>query len=111
MVYAPGAAVGWDDDNFGTFLASASLTGLTATVVSSPIDVIKTRVMSMQVASAKGQAAPSSGALAVKVTRDLIATEGPQAFFRGFVPNFLRMGAFNVIMFMSFEYFKKQLGA
>lgn len=101
--------MGWSDDAFSTFLASASLTGLTATLVSSPIDVIKTRVMSMQVES--GKAAKSSGTLALEVTRSMITSEGPSAFFRGFVPNFLRMGSFNVIMFMGFEFFKKQLNA
>ena len=33
--------------------------------------------------------------------------EGPMAFYKGFIPNFGRIGSWNVAMFLSFEQIKK----
>lgn len=33
--------------------------------------------------------------------------EGPTAFYKGFVPSFLRLGSWNVVMFVSFEQLKR----
>lgn len=69
-------------DNLATHFTASFLAGVTAATVTSPIDVIKTRVMS---ASGKSVSIPA-------LLRDLFATEGPAWMFKGWVPSFLRLG-------------------
>lgn len=69
-------------DNLATHFTASFLAGVTAATVTSPIDVVKTRVMS---ASGKSM---DIGAL----LRQLFASEGPAWMFKGWVPSFLRLG-------------------
>jgi solute carrier family 25 uncoupling protein 8/9 len=39
--------------------------------------------------------------------RKTFANEGIGAFYKGFVPNFARLGSWNVVMFMSLEKVRK----
>ena len=39
----------------------------------------------------------------VGASLELLRTEGVGAFYKGFVPNFARIGSFNVVMWMTFE--------
>ena len=39
--------------------------------------------------------------------RKTFATDGLTAFYKGFVPNFARLGSWNVIMFMTLEKVRK----
>ncbi|XP_070360887.1 mitochondrial brown fat uncoupling protein 1 isoform X2 [Equus asinus] len=39
----------------------------------------------------------------------MLTKEGPSAFFKGFVPSFLRLGSWHVIMFVCFEQLKREL--
>ncbi|KAJ8031460.1 Mitochondrial uncoupling protein 2 [Holothuria leucospilota] len=79
---------------------SAFGAGFITTVVASPVDVVKTRFMN----SAPGQ---YNGALncAAKMFRE----GGPMAFYKGFFPNFMRLGAWNIVMFVTFEQLKRFL--
>jgi len=36
----------------------------------------------------------------------MMATEGPGAFYKGFTANFMRIGAWSVVMFLSLEQIK-----
>nr|GMD69290.1 mitochondrial uncoupling protein 1-like [Ipomoea batatas] len=36
-----------------------------------------------------------------------LKNEGPFAFYKGFLPNFTRLGLWNVIMFLTFERVKR----
>lgn len=69
-------------DNLATHFTASFLAGLTAATVTSPIDVIKTRVMS---ASGKSISIPT-------LLRQLFQQEGPAWMFKGWVPSFLRLG-------------------
>ncbi|XP_058489003.1 dicarboxylate carrier SLC25A8-like isoform X2 [Solea solea] len=64
----------------------------------SPVDVVKTRFMN----SVPGQ---YNGALNCALT--MLIKEGPTAFYKGFVPAFLRLGSWNIVMFVSFEQIKR----
>ncbi|XP_062561207.1 putative mitochondrial transporter UCP3 [Armigeres subalbatus] len=77
--------------------SSAVVAGLAATVVASPVDVVKTRYMN----SPKGQ---YQGALdcAIKMAR----MEGAAAFYKGFVPSFARLVSWNVVMWITYEQLK-----
>lgn len=69
-------------DNLATHFTASFLAGVTAATVTSPIDVIKTRVMS---ASGKSVGIPT-------LLKELFAKEGPAWMFKGWVPSFLRLG-------------------
>jgi hypothetical protein len=74
--------------------------GLVATIVSNPFDVVSTRLM----AGKKSQNA-SWGTL--ETISQMWAKEGFTSFYKGFGPNVLRIGAFNVILWMSYEQIRK----
>ncbi|XP_055631285.1 dicarboxylate carrier SLC25A8-like [Toxorhynchites rutilus septentrionalis] len=77
--------------------SAAVIAGFTATVVASPVDVVKTRYMN----SPKGQ---YQGAIdcAIKMGNK----EGVAAFYKGFVPSFARLVSWNVVMWITYEQFK-----
>ncbi|XP_048348496.1 mitochondrial uncoupling protein 3-like [Sphaerodactylus townsendi] len=85
-------------DNFPCHFVAAFGAGFCATVVASPVDVVKTRYMN----SIPGQ---YKNALNCMLT--MVVKEGPTAFYKGFMPSFLRLGSWNVVMFVSFEQLKR----
>nr|CAD1818293.1 unnamed protein product [Ananas comosus var. bracteatus] len=86
---------GFKDDIF-THLLSGLGAGFFAVCVGSPVDVVKSRMM---------------GDSSYKSTLDCfiktLKNEGPLAFYKGFIPNFGRLGSWNVIMFLTLEQVKK----
>ncbi|XP_077467507.1 dicarboxylate carrier UCP2-like [Stigmatopora argus] len=85
-------------DNMPCHFTAAFAAGFCTTVVASPVDVIKTRYMN----SPPGQ---YSGSLRCALT--MLLKEGPTAFYKGFLASFLRLGSWNVVMFMSYEQIKR----
>ncbi|KAG8190334.1 hypothetical protein JTE90_014440 [Oedothorax gibbosus] len=85
-------------DNVPCHFTSAFGAGFCATVVASPVDVVKTRFMN----SGPGQ---YSGAVecAVKMFRE----GGLTSFYKGFVPSFIRLGSWNICMFVTYEQLKR----
>ncbi|KAI0162757.1 putative dicarboxylate carrier protein [Pestalotiopsis sp. NC0098] len=69
-------------DTTTTHFTASFMAGFVATTVCSPVDVIKSRVMS---ASGKGQGM-------VSLLREITAQEGVRWMFKGWVPSFLRLG-------------------
>ncbi|XP_021725393.1 mitochondrial uncoupling protein 4-like [Chenopodium quinoa] len=92
-------------DGLGTHVTASFAAGFVAAVVSNPVDVIKTRVMNMKVAS--GETAPYNGALdcALKTVR----SEGIMALYKGFIPTISRQGPFTVVLFVTLEQVRKLL--
>jgi solute carrier family 25 uncoupling protein 8/9 len=89
--------VGMKDDVF-THIASAFGAGFVACCVGSPVDVVKSRVMGDSLGRYKGF---------VDCVAKTLANEGPMAFYRGFLPNFARLGGWNVCMFLTLERVRK----
>uniref|UniRef100_A0A8C3VKJ4 Uncoupling protein 3 n=1 Tax=Catagonus wagneri TaxID=51154 RepID=A0A8C3VKJ4_9CETA len=87
-------------DNLPCHFVSAFGAGFCATVVASPVDVVKTRYMN----SPPGQYQSPLHCMLRMVTR-----EGPTAFYKGFTPSFLRLGSWNVVMFVTYEQLKRAL--
>ncbi|XP_022642314.1 mitochondrial uncoupling protein 2 isoform X2 [Vigna radiata var. radiata] len=85
-------------DNVYTHLLAGLGAGLFAVFIGSPVDVVKSRMM---------------GDSTYKNTFDCflktLLNEGFLAFYKGFLPNFGRVGAWNVIMFLTFEQAKRFL--
>lgn len=92
-------------DGLGTHVAASFAAGFVASVVSNPVDVIKTRVMNMKVEA--GMAPPYNGALdcAMKTVR----TEGAMALYKGFIPTISRQGPFTIVLFVTLEQVRKLL--
>ncbi|KAL2160852.1 hypothetical protein VTH06DRAFT_1049 [Thermothelomyces fergusii] len=83
-------------DNLATHFTASFLAGVVAATVTSPIDVIKTRVMS------------SSGDHGVvRVLREVSAKEGMRWMFKGWVPSFLRLGPQTICTFLFLESHRK----
>lgn len=85
-------------DNLPCHFTAAFCSGFVTTCVASPVDVVKTRFMN----SSKGQ---YKGAVdcAVKMFRE----GGPKAFYKGFMPSFMRLGSWNICMFVFYEQLKR----
>jgi len=87
-------------DDLPCHLVSAFGAGLVTTVIASPVDVVKTRFMN----SAPGQ---YSGVFNCAIS--MARREGPLAFYKGFMPSFLRLGSWNVVMFVTYEQLKRAM--
>ncbi|XP_044143101.1 mitochondrial uncoupling protein 2 [Bufo gargarizans] len=87
-------------DTLPCHFTSAFGAGFCTTVIASPVDVVKTRYMN----SAKGQ---YQSALNCALT--MVRQEGPMAFYKGFMPSFLRLGSWNVVMFVTYEQLKRAM--
>lgn len=84
------------EDNLTTHFTASFLAGFVATTVCSPVDVIKTRVMS---------AKESQGLVALLGT--IFKNEGFGWMFRGWVPSFIRLGPHTIATFLFLEQHKK----
>ncbi|CAN4128371.1 unnamed protein product [Withania somnifera] len=79
-------------DSVLTHLLAGLGAGFFAVSIGSPVDVVKSRMM---------------GDSVYRNTFDCffrtLKYEGPLAFYKGFLPNFFRLGSWNVIMFLTLE--------
>jgi dicarboxylate transporter 10 len=92
----------WDPKKSRTHLTASCLAGVVATVITQPVDVIKTRIM-----NAGKEGLPPSTAVVVK---HMLTHEGPAAFFKGFVPALTRLGPHTIATFLFLERLKIIVG-
>ena len=87
------------------YVAASFLAGMVAAAASNPIDVVRTRIMTMKVEP--GCARPYTSPLdcAVKTVRQ----EGSLALYKGFLPTLTRQGPFTVVLFLTLEQIRKVL--
>ncbi|XP_051143527.1 mitochondrial uncoupling protein 2 isoform X2 [Andrographis paniculata] len=85
-------------DNILTQLLAGLGAGFFAVCIGSPVDVVKSRMM---------------GETVYKSTIDCffktLKNEGFNAFYKGFLPNYVRLGSWNVIMFLTLEQVRRLL--
>jgi hypothetical protein len=93
--------LGVEESLFLHFL-SAMLAGIVTTTVTSPFDVVKTRIM-------QNPKAYGGGKMLV-CFKDLVKQEGPMGMFKGWVPNYTRLGPQTLIIFMVYEQLRKLVG-
>lgn len=84
------------EDNLTTHFTASFMAGFVATTICSPVDVIKTRIMSAS--ESKGLA---------KLLADVYKVEGVGWMFRGWVPSFIRLGPHTIATFLFLEQHKK----
>lgn len=87
-------------DNIPLHFVSAIGAGFAATVIASPVDVVKTRFMN----SREGQYRS-----ALHCAVETMKHNGPTAFYKGFTPNFIRLGSWNIVMFLTYEQLKRAI--
>ncbi len=80
-------------DNIFLHFICGFMAGFVATVIGSPADVVKTRLMS----------SPDSYTGVVNAFTRMIAEEGPRAFYKGFIPNFVRLSLWSISAFICME--------
>lgn len=85
----------------GTILhfTAGFMAGFVATIVASPADVVKTRLMS----------SPDSYKGVGDAFTRMLKDEGPKAFYKGFIPNFMRLSLWSCTCFIAMEKIKVYL--
>lgn len=86
----------FQDNVFTHFTSSLSAAGI-ATIITMPLDVLKTRMMN---------AKPGEYAGILDCAKDVLKN-GPAGFFKGFTPAFVRLGPHTVLTFVFLEQLKK----
>lgn len=91
---------------------SSFLAGLAGAIASTPVDVVKTRLMNQRKLKAcvivnGTTAVPAIYTSATDCLLQTVRTEGVMALYKGFIPNWVRLGPWNIIFFMTYEQLKK----
>lgn len=89
------------------------MASLGSAVASTPLDVIRTRLMNQKrvlVTSMNGGGVTTPAAKLYEGTihcgMQTVRTEGVMALYKGFIPAWLRMGPWNIIFFITYEQLK-----
>lgn len=82
---------------------SAMIAGVAVAIVTSPVDVIKTRVMNVD---------PKNPAYnnMLDCFRKVLRIEGPMGFYKGFNAQWLRIGPLTTLQFIIWERLRKAFG-
>jgi len=81
-------------DGFSCHLSSAAVAGVCATIVASPVDVVKTRYMNADIGRYRG---------ALHCASTTFRTEGARAFYKGFNASCMRLVSWNICLWLTFE--------
>jgi len=107
-------ASGYLGDTKETHFIASFFAGFVGALASNPIDVCKTRMMNQKnliQSTADTTASPAAQPHIYKSSLDCLVrtvrTEGFMALYKGFIPNWLRLGPWNIIFFMTYEQLKK----
>jgi len=91
---------GYFKDNVITHFSSSFVAGAGATLLTMPLDVMKTRMMN---------APPGTYNSLLDCFKDIMKV-GPAGLFKGFMPAFIRLGPHTILMFIFLEQLKKHFG-
>lgn len=87
-------------DSFALHVVVSLITGVVATTVAAPFDLIKSRTMA--------SSDPADGFASVLLR--LLRHEGPIALFNGWLPTYFRLGPHAILTFPLFEAMRRWLG-
>eukprot|EP00761_Pharyngomonas_kirbyi_P014260 gb/GECH01014290.1/.p1 GENE.gb/GECH01014290.1/~~gb/GECH01014290.1/.p1 ORF type:complete len:320 (+),score=65.46 gb/GECH01014290.1/:1-960(+) len=93
------------DDSYRTHATSSLVAGLCTTIASSPVDVIKTRYMNDKSAGGEGLYKSALDCFIKTVKND-----GFRALYRGFTPNYIRVGTHCLLTLPLYEQMRKLFG-
>ncbi|KAK2155694.1 hypothetical protein LSH36_233g03015 [Paralvinella palmiformis] len=89
---------GYMRDNAVTHFLASFIAGLAGALASNPIDVVKTRLMNQRKLRVAGCTAPEIYTGSVDCLLQTCRTEGFIALYKGFIPNWLRLGPWCIIV-------------
>ncbi|PIA62800.1 hypothetical protein AQUCO_00200667v1 [Aquilegia coerulea] len=92
------------EDNIYAHTLASTMSGLSATALSCPADVVKTRMMNQ--AAGKEVMYRNSYDCLVKTVR----VEGVRALWKGFFPTWARLGPWQFVFWVSYEKFRRVVG-
>ncbi|XP_071450565.1 mitochondrial uncoupling protein Bmcp isoform X2 [Hetaerina americana] len=94
-------------DTVSNHFVSSLIASLGSAVSSTPLDVIRTRLMNQKkLISASGEH-PRIYRGSIDCFLQTVRNEGFMALYKGFVPTWFRMGPWNIIFFITFEQLKQ----
>lgn len=91
------------DDNIGAHTLASLMSGLSATTLSCPADVVKTRMMNQ----AAGVAVYRNS---LDCLRKTVKAEGVMALWKGFFPTWTRLGPWQFVFWVSYEQLRRVSG-
>jgi len=94
------------EDNIYVHFCASMVAGLVAAAVTSPVDVVKTRVMNQPVIGGR----PTLYLSTVDCVRKTVKAEGLLSLYKGFVPNWIRIGPHTIITFLVYEQLRLLFG-
>lgn len=102
-------------DNATNHFMSSFIASLGGAVASTPLDVVRTRLMNQRRFKPSPAAISGNGAMCtsriysstVDCLVQTVKSEGPLALYKGFIPTWMRLGPWNIIFFVTFEQLKK----
>lgn len=94
-------------DNIYAHTLASMMSGLCATTLSCPADVIKTRIMN-QVYDAKHGEAPYKNS--IDCLLKTVRAEGVMALWKGFFPTWARLGPWQFVFWVSYEQMRRAAG-
>ncbi|XP_078736336.1 kidney mitochondrial carrier protein 1-like [Lampetra fluviatilis] len=100
-------------DTVLTHFVSSFACGLAGALASNPVDVVRTRMMNQRHLKSTGAATTTAAGTSALYRGTLhcmlqtFRTEGFMALYKGFWPNWLRLGPWNIIFFITYEQLKK----
>lgn len=92
---------GYFEDNIVLHFSASTCSGAIATTMTQPMDVLKTRAMN---------AKPGEFAGPWDMIKSTARSGGPLAFYKGYVPAFVRLGPHTIFTFIFLEQLKKHFG-
>ena len=91
--------LGFMSEGLSLHIVSSITAGFVCSVFTSPIDVIKTRIMNQDISKEGSKAYKSIIDCLLKTLR----SEGLSGLYKGFLPNWMRLGPHTIVCFLIFE--------
>jgi len=89
------------EDGIKTHFTASLAAGAIATTMTQPLDVLKTRSMN---------AKPGEFTSSMQLIKYTAASGGPMAFYKGYIPAFVRLGPQTILTFIFFEQLRMNFG-
>ncbi|XP_001606647.1 mitochondrial uncoupling protein Bmcp [Nasonia vitripennis] len=95
-------------DSISNHFISSFIASMGSAVSSTPIDVVRTRLMNQRrIRTVGGALSPYIYSSSIECFVQTFKNEGFFALYKGFIPTWLRMGPWNIIFFITYEQLKK----
>ncbi|DAZ92883.1 TPA: hypothetical protein N0F65_011717 [Lagenidium giganteum] len=98
------------EEGFAVHIIASMFAGLMAATTSSPIDVIKTKIMNECSKTTASHEYFNSSQLMRRAVIDVLRTDGVRGFFKGWFPNWIRLGPHTIISLMVYEELRALMG-